>query len=60
MIRNFNELLEKAKSMKNKTVVITAAQTASVLDAAILAKMENIANSLLVGDKVFIENYLEH
>ncbi|MBT3168297.1 MAG: phosphate acetyltransferase [Candidatus Cloacimonetes bacterium] len=58
MIRNFNELLEKAKSMKNKTVVITAAQTASVLDAAILAKMENIANSLLVGDKVFIENYL--
>ncbi len=58
MIRNFNELLKKAKKMKNKTVVITAAQTTSALDAAVLAKTENIANSLLVGDKVFIENYL--
>ncbi len=59
MIKNFNELLERVKSRANKTVVIAAAHTSSALDAAILAKKENIADSLLIGDKRFILEYLK-
>ncbi len=58
MIKNFEQLLAKVKEMKNKTVVIAAAHTSSAIDAAIMAKKENIADSLLVGDKQFINKYL--
>ena len=59
MIKNFNELLEKCKKSPDKqTVVIAAAQSESAIEAAILAKDENLANSLLVGDKTQIENIL--
>ena len=57
MIKNFIQLMTKVKEMKNKTVVIAAAHTSSAIDAAILAKKENIADSLLIGDKQFIEKY---
>ncbi len=59
MIKNFGQLMTKVKQMKNKTVVIAAAQTPSALDAAVLAKKEKIADSLLVGDKLFIYKYLQ-
>jgi len=59
MIKNFEQLMYKVQDMQNKTVAIAAAHTPSVIDAAIIAKKENIANSLLVGDKLFIEKYLE-
>jgi len=59
MIKNFEQLMTKVKEMKNKTVVIAAAHTPSALDAAVLAKKENIADSLLVGDKQFIYKYLQ-
>jgi len=58
MIKNFEQLLAKVKDMKNKTVVIAAAHTSSAIDAAIMAKKENIADSILVGDIQFINKYL--
>ena len=59
MIKNFEQLLAKVKEMKNKTVVIAAAHASSAIDTAIMAKKENIANSLLIGDKQCIDKYLQ-
>lgn len=59
MIKNFNQLMTKVKEMKNKTVVIAAAHSSSAIDAAIMAKKENIADSLLIGDKKYIVKYLQ-
>ena len=59
MIKNLEQLITKVKKMKNKTVVIAAAHTSSAIDAAVMAKKENIAESLLVGDKQFINKYLQ-
>ena len=59
MITNFNQLLEKQKSKTvKKTVVIAAAQSESAIEAAVLAKKESLAESLLIGDKSIIENIL--
>ncbi|HPR17793.1 MAG TPA: bifunctional enoyl-CoA hydratase/phosphate acetyltransferase [Candidatus Cloacimonadota bacterium] len=58
MIRNFDELLAKVKKLPNKTVAIAAAQSGTALEAALMAKRENIAESILVGDKDFITAYL--
>ncbi|HNX00370.1 MAG TPA: bifunctional enoyl-CoA hydratase/phosphate acetyltransferase [Candidatus Cloacimonadota bacterium] len=54
MIRNFNEMLELVKKQTGKKVIIAAAQTESAIEAAILAKRENLADSILVGDKTGI------
>lgn len=54
MYKNFDELISQVKSKRKGTVIIAAAQTESVLDAAILAKQENLADSILVGDKALI------
>lgn len=59
MIKNFEQLIIKVREMKNKTVVIAAAHTSSAIDAAILAKRENTADSLLVGNKRYIDEYLQ-
>ncbi len=59
MIQNLDELLMKAKEMKNKTVVVAAAHTPSAIEAVIMAKREKIADSLLVGDESFISGYLQ-
>lgn len=59
MIKNFDELLDRVKQARRGTVVIAAAHTESVLDAAILAKREDLAESLLVGDKAGILQLLE-
>lgn len=59
MIKNFEQLITQVIEMKNKTVVIAAAHTSSAIDAAIMAKKENIADSLLVGDKQYINKYLQ-
>lgn len=58
MIRNFDELIAKVKQSRKGTVVIAAAQTESVLDAAILAKQENLADCILVGDEPAIRKLL--
>ena len=59
MFKNFDEMVEAVKQKQRGTVIIAAAQTDSVLDAAILARKENLANCLLVGDKPQIESLLE-
>jgi len=51
MFKNFDEMITHVKQSRKGTVVIAAAQTESVLDAAILAKRDNLAESILVGDK---------
>ncbi len=59
MIENFNQMLEMVKkNPERKTVVIAAAQTDSAIEAAVLAKEYDLANSLLVGDKGAIENLI--
>lgn len=55
---NFNEMLELVKSNERKQVIIAAAQTESVLDAAILAYREELADSILVGDAEAIRKIL--
>ena len=58
MIQDFNSLIRRVKDLSNKTVVIAAAQSGSALEAAVMAKRENFANSLLVGDKSAIEQII--
>ncbi|MDI3503477.1 MAG: hypothetical protein PWP64_413 [Candidatus Cloacimonadota bacterium] len=58
MIRDFDELIQRVKQARRGTAVIAAAQTESVLDAAILAKKEGLADSILVGDATKIKELL--
>lgn len=58
MYKDFNEMIQAVKQNKKGTAIIAAAQTESALDAAILAKQENLAESILVGDKGAIEALL--
>ena len=59
MITNFNQIIAKCQQNQDKkTVVIAAAQSESVIEAAIIAKEKNLAHSLLVGDKISIEKIL--
>ncbi|MCF7918361.1 MAG: phosphate acetyltransferase [Candidatus Cloacimonetes bacterium] len=58
MINNFEQLLAQVKLLENKNIVIAAAHTDSVLEAAIMAKNENFAESILVGDSTYIGEYL--
>lgn len=59
MIGNFDDLLKKVKKLPNKTVAIAAAHAYTALEAAVEAKKENIANSLLIGDKAYILDLLK-
>ncbi len=59
MFKNFIEMVGAVKAQKRGTVIISAAQTESVLDAAILAKQQDLADCLLVGDKPQITALLE-
>ncbi len=58
MLKNFDDLMQKLKAKPNKKVIIAAAHTSSAIEAAVLAKKENFADSILVGDKKFIDEYL--
>jgi len=58
MYKDFNELMSRVKAARKGRVVIAAAQTDSVLDAAILAKRENLAECILVGDAPAIQALL--
>ncbi len=59
MIKNFDELISRVKEARRGTAIIAAAQTESVLDAAILAKKEGLADSILVGDAKAIRELLQ-
>ncbi len=58
-MRNFEELLNTLKEKDNKTVVIAAAHTPSAIEAAVLAKKENFADSLLTGNEAWIRKHIE-
>ena len=58
MIKSFDELLSKLEKKKNKRVAIAGAHADTAIEAAILAKSKNMADSVLVGNKKFIVNYL--
>ncbi len=51
MIRTFNQVIQKVKSQKMKTVAVAVAQDEPVLEAVRDAKANGIANAILVGDK---------
>ncbi|NLK50749.1 MAG: bifunctional enoyl-CoA hydratase/phosphate acetyltransferase [Candidatus Cloacimonetes bacterium] len=59
MFRNFDEMKEYVKGRRRGRVVIAAAQTDSVLDAAILAAEEDLADCILVGNAVEIRELLQ-
>jgi phosphate butyryltransferase len=59
MYKDFSEMLEKVKARRRGTAILASAQTESVLDAAILAKQEGLAESILVGDRPAILDLLE-
>ena len=56
MIKNYSELIEKAKSQKgNKTVAVAMANEKSVLKAVANSVKEGIVNAVLVGNKTEME-----
>jgi phosphate butyryltransferase len=57
-MRDFNEMLDIVRTKERKKAIIAAAQTESVLDAAILAYREGIADSILVGNATLIKEML--
>jgi phosphate butyryltransferase len=59
MIKNFDVLLQEVKNHQNKIVALAAAHSYTALEAAVEAKKENIADSLLIGDKAYILDLLK-
>jgi len=58
MIKDFNQLIDRVKEMPNKTVAVAAAQSVSAIEAAVMVKRDNLADSLLIGDKIAIEHII--
>jgi len=59
MFKNFDEMVNSVKHGRQGTVIIAAAQTESALEAALLARQEQLAQCLLVGDKARIQALLK-
>lgn len=55
MIKSFEQVLSKVKSQEIKTVAVAVAQDEPVLEAVRDAKINGIAEAILVGDKAEIE-----
>lgn len=55
MIKSFEQVLSKVKSQQIKTVAVAVAQDEPVLEAVRDAKINGIAEAILVGDKEEIE-----
>lgn len=55
MIKSFEQVLSKVKSQRIKTVAVAVAQDEPVLEAVRDAKINGIAEAILVGDKTEIE-----
>lgn len=51
MVKSFDEVLKKVKSLKIKTVAVAVAQDEPVLHAIMEAKKQGIANAILVGNE---------
>ena len=58
MIKTIDELVEKAKSINTKTLVVACAADEHVLEAVEMARKANIINGILVGNKDEIESIL--
>jgi phosphate butyryltransferase len=58
MIKNFEELINTVKKRPSKAVVIAAAHSDTAIDAAIMAKRENLAECVMTGDKQYIIEHL--
>jgi phosphate butyryltransferase len=51
MIKTINQLVQKAKEIETKTIVVACAADEHVLEAVELARIENIVDGILVGNK---------
>jgi len=51
MIKTLDEMLNKAKEIETKTLVVACADDEHVLEAVELARKENIVHAILVGDE---------
>lgn len=60
MIKTINELINKAKEIDSKTLVVACAADEHVLEAVEMARKENIINAILVGDADKINNILSN
>lgn len=58
MIKSIKDLLEKAKEIKTKTLVVACAADEHVLEAVELARKDNIIKGILVGDMDLIKKIL--
>ncbi|CUS82110.1 phosphate butyryltransferase [Candidatus Kryptobacter tengchongensis] len=58
MIKNFSELIEKVKGTSRTIAVVSAHQETALL-AAIEAKKQKIANSILIGDSKKIADFID-
>jgi phosphate butyryltransferase len=58
MVKSIKELIEKAKKINSKTVVVACAADEHVLEAVELARKENIINGILVGNVEIIKEIL--
>ena len=59
MIKTINQLVEEAKKIETKKLVVACAADEHVLEAVELARKENIINGVLVGNKQAIIEILE-
>lgn len=59
MIKNFNELMEAAKSQKKMKIVVAAAQDEDVIKAVSQAKEMGLAEPVLVGDEDKIKEIMD-
>ncbi|MCF7926963.1 MAG: bifunctional enoyl-CoA hydratase/phosphate acetyltransferase [Candidatus Izimaplasma sp.] len=53
-MKTINDIIEKAKALKTKTLVVACAADSHVLNAVEKARQENIITAILVGDKTQI------
>jgi len=59
MLTSMNDLVEKAKSLSKKTLVVAVANDHHVLEAVEMARKEGFINGVLVGDEFLIKEALE-
>lgn len=59
MIKTIDELIQKAKDISTKTVVVACAADEHVLEAVELARKENIISGILIGNEQDIRNIMK-
>jgi len=60
MIKSFEELLDKAKGFENKKVAVVSSLSEHTIKSGILAKENNIAEPVFIGEKSKIESILKN